>query len=116
VTGDAVSPALMMAHPVVLAMAAGAAITGTVSGRQSWWMLAALLGAVLVSERAVAGVRAWRRFGDPAALAFPVVHLLRDAAWVAAIATWSGRRLLRRPGRPVHSVRRTRGPWSGETV
>jgi GT2 family glycosyltransferase len=114
-TGDAVSPALMMAHPIGLAMAAGAAITGTVSGRHSWWMLAAILAAVLVSERAVAGVRAWRRFGDPAALAFPVVHLLRDAAWVAAIVTWSGRRVLRRPGRPVHSVRRTRGP-SGETV
>jgi hypothetical protein len=43
-------------------------------------------------------------FGDPAALAFPGVHLARDAAWLAAIAMWTLRRVLRRPVRPGHSM------------
>ena len=45
-----------------------------------------------MAERAVAGVRACWRFGDPAALLFPVVHIVRNLAWVAAMGVWSFRR------------------------
>ncbi len=98
VTGDRVSPALMMAHPIVtgfaLASAAAAgllAATG-LNGRALWWIAAAAAGA-LVAERAVAGVRACWRFGDPAALLFPIVHMIRNFAWVAAVGVWSFRRV-----------------------
>ena len=39
---------------------------------------------ILAIERTVKGARLWKRFGDRAALAFPLVHLVRDMAWVAA--------------------------------
>lgn len=97
VTGDRVSPVLMMAHPIVtalaLASAAGAGLL-SVAGLNApilWW-IAAVATVVLVVERAVAGVRACWRFGDPAALLFPVVHIVRNLAWVTAIAVWSFRR------------------------
>jgi len=97
VTGDRVSPALMMAHPIVTAFAlsstaaAGLLAVAGVNGQALGWIAAAAAGA-LVAERAVAGVRAWWRFGDPAALLFPIVHSIRNVAWVAAIGVWSFRR------------------------
>lgn len=97
VTGDAVSPAGMMAHPLMLGVAVMLFAFGGVAAG------AALVG-LLAVERAIAGVRAWRMFGDPAALAFPVVHLARDAAWVAAVAVWTVRRVTRRPVKPEHSM------------
>ena len=66
--------------------------------------LALVLAGALVIERAWAGASALRRHGDWAALAFPVVHLARDAAWVAAMVTWSIRRALGRGGHPAHSM------------
>jgi GT2 family glycosyltransferase len=110
VAGDAVSPAAMMAHPIVLAlsMVAGAAAMAIRAAGGRWRLAAAvslaLLGS-LVIERAWAGVRAARRHEDSAALLFPVVHLARDAAWVAAIVSWSARRLLGRAQGPSHSMR-----------
>ncbi len=109
VAGDAVSPAVMMAHPVVFALsiasAMGAAAMRAIGGP---WLAAALVALVLagalVAERAWAGVSAARRHRDWAALMFPVVHLARDAAWVAAMTTWTVRRLLRRSGLPAHSM------------
>lgn len=114
VVGDTVSPALMMAHPVVLAgglaVAAVALILWAVG--RSWttaaWAAAGVFLALVV-ERGVAGVRAARRFRDTAPLLFPVVHLARDAAWIAASGVWILRRLARRPGRPWHSMRREAG-------
>jgi len=50
-------------------------------------------------------VRAWRKYGDAAALGFPLVHLARDLAWVAAIAVWSWRHLSGRAGGPAASMR-----------
>ena len=108
-TGDAVSPATMMAHPAVTAAAicllAGGALSAAVAGR-TFGLVAAGVSVllVLVVERAVAGVRAWRRFGDATALAFPFVHLARNAAWVVAVLVWGARRALRRPFRPHHSM------------
>ena len=69
-----------------------------------WSLAAAALIGLLVVERAVAGVVATRRFGDPAALLFPVVHLLRDLAWVAAMARWLSRRVAGAPLAPAHSM------------
>jgi hypothetical protein len=59
---------------------------------------------MLAIERTVTGVAAWKRLGDRAALAFPIVHLARDVAWVAAIVVWTSRRLLRRRLKPEHSM------------
>jgi cellulose synthase/poly-beta-1,6-N-acetylglucosamine synthase-like glycosyltransferase len=108
-TGDAVSPARMMAHPFLTAAAVfllvGGALAAMVAGR-TFGLVAAGITVLLalVVERAVAGIRAWRRFGDPTALAFPFVHLARDAAWVAAVLVWASRWALRRPFRPSDSM------------
>jgi GT2 family glycosyltransferase len=107
--GDAVSPTLMMAHPVVLAvslaLAAAAALMQLTGGPwRATSLIALVLAGALVIERAWAGASALRRHGDWAALAFPVVHLARDAAWVAAMVTWSIRRALGRGGHPAHSM------------
>jgi hypothetical protein len=99
----------MMGHPLAL----GAALLCLVAGTVAWawsgqtfglFAVGAILVLLLMLERAFAGVNAWRRFGDPAALAFPVVHLARDLAWVAAIGTWTLRRLRGAPDRPEHSM------------
>jgi hypothetical protein len=107
--GDAVSPASMMGHPLVtgvaLALLAAGVLLATFSGRTFGLGTAGLaLLLALAIERTIAGVRAWRQFGNPAALAFPIVHLARNLAWVAAAVAWSVRRLLRRPLRPEHSM------------
>lgn len=109
ITGDSVSPLGMMLHPAATAaawvcLALGVLITA--AGGYGWWLaaLGVLLVATLVFERAIAGVRAWRRFGDAAALLFPLLHLLRDQVWVSAIVAWLSNRLLDRSG-PWHSMR-----------
>jgi cellulose synthase/poly-beta-1,6-N-acetylglucosamine synthase-like glycosyltransferase len=107
--GDAVSPASMMAHPLVMAMALCLLGAGGLLATSSAWsntLVTAGLALVLVLaiERTVTGVRLWKRFGDPAALAFPLVHLARDVAWVAAVLVWTYRRVLRRGVRPEHSM------------
>ncbi len=110
VSGDAVSPAVMMAHPLVamtvLLTAAAAAAAGSLGApaRPFLWMAAAL-AAALVAERLVAGIRAARRFRSWTPLVFPALHLARDAAWVAAMVVWSARRLAGRPAKPSHSMR-----------
>jgi glycosyltransferase involved in cell wall biosynthesis len=94
--GDAVSPAPMMLHPIVmLAALASAAVAPRVAG---------LLLTALVLERFAAGVRsAWRnRTATP--LWFPVVHAMRDLAWIAAIGVWTVRRFGLGGSRPEHSM------------
>ncbi len=108
-SGDAVSPAAMMGHPLVMGAAlcllAAGALVATLSGRTFGLVAAALLLLLaLATERAIAGLRGWKQFGDPVALAFPLVHLARDVAWVAAAVVWAARRLLRRPLKPGHSM------------
>jgi cellulose synthase/poly-beta-1,6-N-acetylglucosamine synthase-like glycosyltransferase len=107
--GDAVSPAGMMGHPLAL----GAALLCFGIGTAAWvwsgrsfglFTIGAILVALLMLERTVAGVRAWRQFGDPAALTFPAVHLARDIAWVTAIGAWAFRRVRGTPDRPEHSM------------
>jgi cellulose synthase/poly-beta-1,6-N-acetylglucosamine synthase-like glycosyltransferase len=109
VSGDDVSPLGMMSHPVVAAVALLAGATwvwsrwlGLNAAPVGWSAFAFVAG--LAIERAVAGVRAWRRYGDTAALSFPLVHLARDLAWVGAIAVWTCRRLRGRAGGPAASM------------
>ena len=108
-TGDAVSPLSMMGHPLVTGLALCLLLAGTLAAALSeltFGLIAAGLTLLLIlaMERAVAGVCAWRRFGDAAALAFPFVHLARNVAWVAAIVVWSARRVAGRPLNPEHSM------------
>jgi len=108
-TGDTVAPSLMMLHPLTLLFGlALLALTAMLfaTGRTAGPIALAGLGliAMLMVERAIAGVRAWFRFGDPAALLFPVVHLLRDMSWGAAILVWCGRRMTGRASQPQHSM------------
>jgi len=115
VTGDDVSGAVMMAHaPVMLAAVAAALTAAALFIAGAPWRIAAgiagLLVAALSVERACAGVVAWRRTGDPAALGFAIAHLGRDLAWAYAIALWTARRTLGRHGAPSHSMQRIEGP------
>jgi len=108
--GDSVSRTKMMAHPVVLA-GASVLLLAAAAGEFAGVRLAAvaLTGAtllmVLAGERLHAGIRAVRQYGDPAGLLFPIVHLARDAAWVAAIVTWITRRASGQRHLPEHSMR-----------
>jgi hypothetical protein len=109
VTGDSVSPAGMMLHPLVMAIAmAGLVSAALLAAAGGPWRPLAFGAATLVAglalERLAAGVAAARRFRDPTPLVFPILHLGRDLAWVAAIAVWSARRLGGRPLKPSHSM------------
>jgi hypothetical protein len=108
--GDDVSPAAMMAHPLVMLAAIGLMLAGAVSAMSGWparpWLAGGLgLVALLAAERLVFALAAWRRWRDPAALLFPVMHLLRDAAWVWAILRWGARRVAGTQPLPGHSMR-----------
>jgi cellulose synthase/poly-beta-1,6-N-acetylglucosamine synthase-like glycosyltransferase len=105
--GDTVSPAPMMWHPLAFALGL-AVLTLAAAAGSSWQPLAASGAAVIAAlfvERLAAGIRACRRFGDPTALVFPLLHLARDGAWVAAIVVWLARFAAGRPGQPSHSMR-----------
>ena len=100
----------MMAHPLVFAAACIALVAAAVSdaaGAPSSQL--ALTGASLVgllaAERLHAGIWAARRQHDWAGLLFPIVHLARDGAWVAAIVVWLTRQAFRGRHLPGHSMR-----------
>lgn len=108
VAGDDVSPPWMMAQPVLTAAALiciVAALSAPASRSASLLTVGLVLAGAIVAERTVAGIRAWRRFEDPAALAFPAVHMLRNAAWVAAMCVWCCRRVIGRPPTPAASMK-----------
>jgi hypothetical protein len=113
--GDRVSPAGMMAHPVLAGLAlVGLALAGLTAATGGRWQPIAgaslMILATLALERFAAGCAAVRRFRDPTPFVFPVLHLARDFAWVAAIVMWSARRLLGHSPKPSHSMRpRKRG-------
>lgn len=113
ITGDSVSPAGMMSHPVLMAIAilnlAIALLARVAPMAGLAWRPFALVAATLVAglalERLAAGISAARRFRDPTPLIFPFLHLSRDLAWVAAIARWLARRAFGRRSSPAHSMR-----------
>jgi cellulose synthase/poly-beta-1,6-N-acetylglucosamine synthase-like glycosyltransferase len=112
ITGDSVSPAGMMSHPVLMAIAIlnlAIALFARVTPMaglpwRPFVLVAATLVAGLALERLAAGVSAARRFRDPRPLIFPLLHLSRDVAWAAAIAVWLTRRVLGRGSNPAHSM------------
>ncbi len=113
IRGDRVSPLSMMLHPLVAALTLGAFAVAAVAaavGRSAvpFALAGALLAGALLVERAVAGIRAARRFGCWTPLVFPALHAGRDLAWVAAMAAWSARRLGGRAAKPEHSMSRRR--------
>lgn len=112
VSGDAVSPAGMMAHPFFMTMVVGglalAALCAAAGGPwRSLVLVSAMILSALVLERVAVGLGAAARFKESAGLWFAPVHLVRDLAWVAAVVIWSGRRLFARPRDPAHSMRPT---------
>jgi glycosyltransferase involved in cell wall biosynthesis len=119
VIGDSVSPASMMAHPTAAGAAAGALMVGVLmmlagaNGRPIAGS-ALLILLALATERFVAGVRAALRFRAWTPLLFPIVHLVRDLVWVAAISVWSARRVRGRTTTPIDSMKpRSRAATSG---
>jgi hypothetical protein len=111
--GDSVSPAGMMSHPLLMAIAilnlaialfARAAPAAGLAWRP-FVIVAAALVAGLALERLAAGISAARRFRDPTPLIFPLLHLGRDVAWAAAIGMWLTRRAFGRRSSPAHSMR-----------
>jgi GT2 family glycosyltransferase len=112
--GDDVSGPIMMAHgPVMLVALSILAVSGLLAGIGLPWRIpclgALLLMSILAAERACAGVVAWRRSGDRAALGFAAAHLARDAAWAYAIGLWLLRRMRRQHPSPSHSMHRSDG-------
>jgi hypothetical protein len=111
VTGDDVSGTVMMAHgPLMLAAVAAFTVCAALFAIGASWQVAAGIGAAIVcalaAERTCAGLVAWRRTGDAAALGFAIAHLARDLAWAYAIALWIVRRASGRRGVPSHSMHR----------
>jgi glycosyltransferase involved in cell wall biosynthesis len=108
-TGDDVSGTTMMLHGPAMTLALLMLTTASLmAGIGAAWMLPALaalliIGALFV-ERLTAGIQAWRRTGDRAALAFPVTHIVRDLAWSAAIVIWLARWALKHDRAPGHSM------------
>jgi glycosyltransferase involved in cell wall biosynthesis len=118
VLGDAVSPTMMMAHPLLLGAAflsVGIGVFAALAGASArpWLAAAAAVAGGLVFERAIAGTIAAFGWRDPAALLFPIAHLLRDAAWVAAILIWLSRQVRRVPMSPSQSMRPRAGRAQG---
>ena len=70
----------------------------------SFLLVAGLIVSGLVFERLIAGCRAASVYRDPAALAFPILHTARDAAWAVAIVVWCVRRIVSMPTRPAFSM------------
>jgi len=113
IAGDSVSPAGMMSHPVLMAIAILNVIIALFAGAMPMagvaWRPFALVALALVTglalERLAAGISAARRFRDPTPLIFPLLHFGRDVAWVAAIAMWLTRHAFGRRSSPAHSMR-----------
>ena len=110
VGGDSVSPAGMMSHPILMALAVLALVAGLSAAAlggpwKPFAIASAALGAGLALERLAAGISAAQRFRTLTPLVFPLLHLARDLAWVAAIVVWVVRRLCGQRRSPAHSMR-----------
>jgi hypothetical protein len=108
--GDTVSPARMMAHPLMMGgalLSVACALVSPLIGLspRAFFVAAAVLIGALAVERLVAGASAVRRFKHWTPLVFPLLHLGRDLVWVFAILMWIARRVTGRPSRPRHSMR-----------
>jgi glycosyltransferase involved in cell wall biosynthesis len=109
IAGDDVSGTTMMLHAPAMTMAIlMLVLTPGMAAAGLPWHTVAIAGLVtlgaLITERAVAGINAWRHTRDRSALAFPLTHIVRDVAWSAAIVAWLGRWALKRERAPGHSM------------
>jgi hypothetical protein len=109
VAGDNVSPVGMMLHaPLMfgaLALASLSLVLALAGGpARLVAQAAALLVIGLAAERAIAGALAVIRHRDAAGWFFGPAHLVRDAAWSAAIAVWTLRRAVGVASRPGDSM------------
>jgi GT2 family glycosyltransferase len=110
--GDAAAGFSMVLHaPLMLCALTALFAAGGLfaAGEPRAWWPAALAGALIVllfGERLIVGIGAARRFHDRACLLFPIAHLLRDLAWVAALVAWGTRRVFGRRQEPHHSMPR----------
>jgi len=110
IAGDSVSPAGMMLQPLltfasVAALALAAVIAAAGGSPRSIIVAAVALLAVLGLERLAAGAAAAWRFRTATPLVFPILHLGRNLAWVAAMLVWTTRRIGGRRSTPAHSMR-----------
>ena len=64
----------------------------------------------LAAERTYAGMAAWRRTGDAAALGFAIAHLARDLAWASRDRALDGTPGAGHRGAPAHSMHRPHAP------
>lgn len=115
IAGDSVSPLVMMSHPLVMVLAILGLVFGALAAAfghsaRPFAMGASVLVGLLALERLAAGLAAAWRFRDLTPLVFPVLHLGRDIAWIAAIAMWLGRWIGGRAPNPAHSMRARRPP------
>lgn len=111
VTGDDVSGVGMILHAAIMTAALGLLLAGAIALATGlpWQPLIAASVAMMImlaGERAIAGMLAWWRCGDPACFAFPIAHLLRDLAWTAAVLAWTARRIAGTGRTPGHSMPR----------
>ena len=114
VGGDQVSGPGMILHAAATALALASLVAGALlvalGARAALPVGLGLLTLTLLAlERSFAGLRSAAHSGDPAGLLFPIAHALRDAAWVAALVVWLGRRAIGRPRMPGHSMQRASG-------
>lgn len=108
--GDDVSRIAMMLHAPLMGAALLAAVLAGVLAALGFPAIAPALAAAvlfggLAAERLVAGARAAVTFRDAGGLLFVPIHLVRDVAWVAAIAVWGMRRLRGAKPQPSDSMR-----------
>ena len=114
--GDRVSGSTMILHAAGMCMAITLAIASAgalLLGRDPmpWFTASLVLVSLLGMERLAAGFASWRHSGDVLALAFPVAHLARDAAWACAVFTWTMRRTAGVARSPQQSMARSRREW-----
>ncbi len=108
--GDDVSGTMMMLHAPAMLFALAALMLSSLLGAMDaalwrpFFMTGLAIIAALFIERSGAAAQAWRRSSDPAALTFPLTHLVRDVAWSAAIVVWLARWALKHDRTPGHSM------------
>lgn len=111
--GDSVSGTAMILHgfagALCLALLFGASLVVFTAGAALavvFMVLALMLLTIVVCERLVAALRAWRSRRSPVVFLWPILHVLRDLAWGWAVFRWWLRMLNRRKARASHSMAR----------
>jgi cellulose synthase/poly-beta-1,6-N-acetylglucosamine synthase-like glycosyltransferase len=108
--GDCVSGWRMIAHAGLMTVVSAmsfVALVACIAGVESkplHAMIGVCLG-TLVAERLITGMVASGHLGEPSALWWTVLHVLRDVAWAVAVWLWLLRRITGHAALPQHSMR-----------